>query len=328
MTWAAIILAVGAATIFGIAAVQQHRAVRTTLAARSRRLGVAQVGTLLADPGWRRGFALMVLGTGLHVAALSLAPISLTQPINVLAVPTTIIATAWLTRRRPSRSVVLGAIAVVVGVAGFVSALAGAPAGDLPTAGLLAAVGGAVVTVTLTCHLVARHLTRHPDRHHVQGRWAPLLLSVAGAVSFGVASSTFRLLALDLTHAQPLPLAVAIALVCYVPIGLTAGSWSIQQAYASGAAPTVTASSALTDPLVAITLGMAVLGETPPLGTAEILVLVAAALLAGAGVVHLARHDDSARAAGGPPPTLPTDVQHRPTSHHQTRTPDAHPARR
>jgi drug/metabolite transporter (DMT)-like permease len=328
VTVLAIVLAVAAAVVFGLAAVSQHQAVRRRLAPERRALRLRQIGGLVTDRIWLRGFALLVLGTGFHVAALSLAPISLTQPINVLAVPTTIIATAVLTRRRPPRSVIIAALAVVVGIAGLVSSFSNAPAGDIPTPALLGLVGACVATLTVGCHVIARRLLTGDD-HRRSPRWlAPVLLGIAGAVNFGVTSSTFRLLAQDLNHAQPLPVGVVVALVCSIPVGLALGSWSIQQAYASGAAPAVTSTSALTDPIVALTIGMAVLGETPQLSVTGVVVMIIAAALAAVGVTHLAQHDDVAPGrAQSSPPAKPRPSR-RTLLVQQTRIEHAHPAGR
>lgn len=333
MTALAIGLAVAAALTFGLAAVSQHRAVRTTLAPAAgdqspvrRRLALRHLGTLLSDRGWLRGFALMTLGTVCHVLALSLAPISLTQPINVLAVPTTIVATAMASRRRPPGSVVVAALAVVLGVAAFVLAVSDAPAGVTPDPELLAVVAATLVVTTVLLHLIARRLTG--GDHHAGPQWlAPVLVSVAGAANFGAASSTFRLLALHLFHGAPLSTAVTVGLICFVPVGLTAGAWSIQQAYAAGAAPAVTATSTLTDPIVALTIGMAVLAETPELTPLRLLIMIIATTVAAAGVIHLARHDED---VDRPPEGAVAghDHAHDHPAAHQTRNRHAHPARR
>lgn len=330
MTVIAVVLAVTAAITFGVAAVSQHRAVRTTLESAAedatpvrRRLAVGQLGTLVADPRWRRGFVLMTLGTGCHVLALSLAPISLTQPINVLAVPTTIIATAVLAHRRPPRSVIAAAAAVVLGVGAFVFAVSDAPAGTTPTPDLLIIVAATVLTATVLLHLVARRLAGGRAAPH----WlTPVLLSVAGAANFGTASSTFRLLAQDLMATHDLSGATLVGLVCFVPLALAAGAWSIQQAYAAGAASAVTATSALTDPVVALVIGMAVLAETPQLTPVRVVIMIIAATAAGAGVIRLARHDDAVDP--GPAGDGPARSSSRPLAVPQTRNHHAHPARR
>lgn len=336
MTVLAVVLALGAAMVFGVAAVNQHHGVRRTLdhhreqhgsRRRHRQLRVGHIATLVADAGWRRGFLLMTLGTACHIAALSLAPISLTQPINVLAVPTTILAGALLAHRRPAGRMLLAAGAVVVGVGSFVVLLSGSSAGDIPTPGLLGWIGAAVLIITVGLHLIARRLLH--AAHHGPSWLAPVLLSVAGALCFGTTSSTFRLLAQDVSHAQPLPIAVLIALVCYVPVGLVAGAWSIQQAYAAGAAPAVTATSALTDPVVALVIGMAVLGETPDLAEWQLVTLVAAAALAVVGVSYLTRHDDEVDPGrADPAPVVRSQDHRRPLLLQQIGTTHAHPARR
>ena len=291
MTALAVCLALSAAIVFGIAAVNQHRGVRSAMGRDRRHLSVGQVAALLADPSWRRGLVLMTLGTGCHVAALSLAPISLTQPINVLAVPTTIITSAIVTKRRPALLVTIAALAVVVGVAGVVSPLVGVTPGNRPAPGLLGWVGAAVITATVALHLAARRVLS--ARQHRGPSWlAPMLLAVAGAMNLGSASSTFRLLAQDLSHAQPLPMGAVVALGGFIPIGLAAGSWSLQQAYAAGAASAVTATSSVADPFVAVIIGMAVLGETPILTGPRVIALVAATAIAVAGVISLTRHDN------------------------------------
>lgn len=321
MIAAAVALAVAAAVVFGIAAVNQHRAVRVALTPHRQLLSPRQVGTLVTDASWRRGFVLMALGTGLHVAALSLAPISLTQPINVVAVPTAIAATAILSRRLPRRSVLLAAAGVMVGVAALVTSGFGTGDGNVPSAAVLGAAAVAIFAVTVLLHLAARLLLR---RSATTPTWvAPVLLGIAGAANFGTASSIFRLLTQDLTGTEPLADPALIVMVCAIPAALTVGAWSIHQAYAVGAASAVTAASALADPIVAATLGMVVLGETHPFTVARFLVLVTAAAIAAAGVIHLSRADRDH--------TDPTQSAHHdlgsacPTT---TRTLHAHPARR
>ncbi len=162
-----------------------------------------------------------------------------------------------------------------------------------------------------------------------------MLLAVAGALAFGTASSTFRLLAQDLRSAESLPIPVVLALVSSIPILLSVGAWSIHQAYAAGAAAAVTATSALTDPVVAITIGITVLGETHDLSPARVLAMIIAAVVAGAGVGYLAERDhDRASAPATTSPDQETERTGDPAqlrrqrTLHQTRTYDAHPARR
>ncbi len=155
-----------------------------------------------------------------------------------------------------------------------------------------------------------------------------MLLSIAGAANFGTASSTFRLLAQDLTTTHDLSTGTLIGLVCFVPLALSAGAWSIQQAYAAGAASAVTATSALTDPVVALVIGMAVLAETPQLTPLRLLIMIIAGAAAAAGVIRLARHDDAVDSFPGGTGDGPGRPSPRPLAVPQTRNHHAHPARR
>jgi drug/metabolite transporter (DMT)-like permease len=323
LTAAAVVLALLAAVVFGVAAVTQHRAVRATSTGARPLLSLRQLGRVVADPGWRRGFALMVLGTGLHVTALSLSPISLTQPINVMAVPTTIAVRTALTRRRPSWRVVLAAVAVVIGVALLVLALSQSTPGGRPDPTTVGRAAAVLLGITGLLHLTARLLL---TRSAAAPSWgAPVLLGIAGAANFATASAIFRLLTQSLDGTSSLSPDLVIALAVAVPVALAVGAWSIHQAYAAGAAAAVTATSALTDPVVAVVLGIVVLGESHPLTHGRTLLLVAAAALAVAGVVQLNRHDD-----GSPPlasaDSLPTGRSSRARPSRQDL--DAHLARR
>lgn len=327
MSWvniAAIALAVAAALSFGLASVIQHRAVRTTLAPHDRKLAFAQIGSLLSDRVWRSGFALLLCGTLLHVAALWAAPISLTQPINALAVPVTIVATCFLARQRPSRTMVLATGGALIGVAGIVIALSGGTSGTLPGLSRLGVAAAAIIAVTWLLHRSARLVD---SQARAAPRWlAPLLLAVAGAANFAAASACFRLLAQDFAGGQPLPTTVTVSLICAVPAALGAGAWSIHQAYAIGSAPTVTAASALVDPIVAIVLGVAVLGESHQLTTARVIGMLIAGGVAAAGVIQLARLDRTSDAEGAQLTTdaaLTTDV-----AQISDKEPDAYLARR
>ena len=94
--------------------------------------------------------------------------------------PTTIIVVAMITRRRPARSVILAAGAVVLGVAGIVSSLTDASAGDLPTPVLLAAV--AAVGATGTFVVGAATGMGSSELRHLAAYVVPALLVTVAAM--------------------------------------------------------------------------------------------------------------------------------------------------
>lgn len=144
----AVLLAVAAAGCFAAAAVLQHDAVRrhgATRAWRSRR--------------WWSGGLAAALGAGGHATALALAPLSVVQPLGVLAVPLGVL----FERRAGSRAGNVTAIAcavsgVVGGVALFTMATAAAAGDSRPPADpwrVLAVVAAVAVVAALPAAALA-----------------------------------------------------------------------------------------------------------------------------------------------------------------------------
>ena len=86
-------------------------------------------------PGWLLGLALAGGGTVLHAGALVLAPLSVVQPVGVLAVPIAVLLSAVRTGRRPGRNVLVAVAICVGGVATFVGLAAGSAVSSPPPGG-------------------------------------------------------------------------------------------------------------------------------------------------------------------------------------------------
>lgn len=287
----AVLFAVVAAACFAGAALLQHHAVSqaATSGGTQTRLGVAAFLSLLRSPRWLIGSGVITLGTVLHVIALTLAPISLIQPVGVLAVPFVVLASAALDRRRPARNLLAPVALCVTATGGFV-ALADHPATavPLPSTTLL----GAAAAVSLL--VVVLWLGSHAWASVVR---AGMLASV-GAVCFGLGSTILRSISvLWVTPARLLegPSVVAIAIMA---CAMALGGLAVQHAYAAGAAAVVTSTLTVGDPLVAVLLGIMLLGEAPHLGVASAAGMLVCAVGAAAGVVLISRrHPDARRPA-------------------------------
>ena len=84
----AVLLATLASISFACGASAQHIGVDRVLGPESpdRRLGLSDIVSLLRNPVWLGGLALVVLGACIHIVAVYLAPITVVQPIGILAV--------------------------------------------------------------------------------------------------------------------------------------------------------------------------------------------------------------------------------------------------
>ncbi|ANZ39273.1 glycosyl transferase family 1 [Lentzea guizhouensis] len=263
MTLLAITLAVLGAVCFAFAARLQHDVVAQTGA----RAGV------LKQPRWLGGLALLVAGAGVHAAALGMAPLTVVQPIGVLAIG----LTALLDRRLRELPAIL---LTTVGVGAFVFLASGsatatriAPDAEL-TAGLVAlgliAVPGVVAALTSNARVRA------------------VAFASAGGVAYGYVSVLMRAVSqsvqqggFGLSH---------LASVLGIALSLAVGGWLVQHAYAGGPPHLAVACLTVVDPLVAVGLGAFLLGEAAHLSAWTGALLIACALAAASGVFALARH--------------------------------------
>ena len=270
-------LSVVAAVAYALAAALQHNAVRE-LPGGQGRLSLKHLRTLLTRRRWLLGLAGELVGAGLHVAALSMAPLVVVQPIGVLAIAlTTVFSGAKLTRET-----LAAVLACLVGVGLFV-ALA---AGSVRPAGGAAVLSGGVLPVSCAAVVVlVLAATAAP------GRWRCPLYATAAGVAYGTVSALTRVVARQL-GAAGLP-GVSVLAVFGGVAAILAGAWCVQQAYAAGRADTVQACQTVVDPLVGVLLGVFLFGEIGAPGPLVLTGQLACAGLAVTGVVLLARRSNS-----------------------------------
>jgi glycosyltransferase involved in cell wall biosynthesis len=265
MTWLAVLLAVLGAVFFAFAARLQHDAVRATD-------GALRVLELLRRPRWLLGLVLLVVGAGVHAAALGMAPLSVVQPVGVVAIGITAVldgrrrelpAVAWTT---------FGVGAFVLLAAGSATSTAVVPEAEVKAA-LLAL--GLIAVPGLVGVLSTRPAVR------------ALGFGAAGGVAYGFVSVLMRSVSQDVQQGG-LAWSTAFS-AAGIAAALVVGGWFIQHAYASGPPHVAVACLTVVDPLVAVGIGAGLLGEATRtsvlVGAAEL----ACAAVAVGGVVALAR---------------------------------------
>lgn len=300
----AVTLAVVAALCFATAAFLQQHAVTHTLgssdgggAATQTQVSVKSFHQLAQQPRWLAGWGLIGAASVLHVSALLLAPVSVVQPIGILAVPVAVVLAARAAHLRPPRPVVAGVALSVAGTGAFV-VLAGvgvaptSPAAQTLT-GLLTALL-VVAAVVVGFEVTARRST---------GLARCLAYAGIGAVSFGCGSALISLISQTVTADtttlwSPLVIIAGLAIVG----ALAGGAWAVQQAYASGPAAVVISALTVGDPLVAILLSAGLLGEGLSRNPATVIAMIASTAAAAWGVRLLASHHPAAAPNPAPEP--------------------------
>jgi drug/metabolite transporter (DMT)-like permease len=259
---ASVALAVLSTVAYALAALQQ----------RSAAVAEARLVDQLRRPGWWLAVGLLGTGAGLHVAALRFGPLTVVQPLGALTLVFAVPLSARTERRAPTRNEWLGVAAAVSGLAallaltrpvGAAHALAGRTTGFI-TAFVLAVLG----VLWLAGQVGGRG----------QGVW----LALGAGISSAVASSfTQTVLASD--GWRPAVPALG-ALAVFIVLGVLLSQLSYRH---SLSAPLATAT--ITNPVAAALFGVLVLGEQATSGTAALSLGLVAAVVAGVGIVLLAR---------------------------------------
>ena len=272
----AVVLALGGALCYAIAAVTQQRCARrlATEAAFDGRLLLR----LARNRSWQLSMVAVIAGYGFHAAALSLGRLVIVEPVIPLGLLMALLLGARTEGRRLCWSEWTAAIAAVAGLAVFL--VAAEPSGGVQTARttwLGLAAGGAVLAAVV-CWLVTQKVSA-PHR--------AIPLSVGGGIAAGVTDSVTKTVA-PLVGVQQFALLGDVRLYLLALVGLLALTLQ-QNAYrAAGLAASLPAFVVL-EPLVGSLLGLTIYHERVGADGVRITVEVLAVLAAVWGIARLAR---------------------------------------
>lgn len=274
-----VLIAVAAAAANALGSVLQRSASRHHEPGAGRRRSLLG---LLRRPAWSAGIGAHVVGFVLQGAALTLAAISVVQPVLIVELPFTLVLSALLLHTPMGRRAWTAIAAMALGLAALLFCLV--PGGGDPgaTSGVAWLVGTAVVLVVLAVLTVLGRGGR--------GRRRALWFGLATGVTYGYNAAL--LAGLTPAYADGV-LGVLTSWQAYgVLIGGSVSFVYLQQALQAGdliwAQPGIT----LANPLVAITWGFVVFGERAALDAWTLGALAGAAGIV-AGTVVLSRVENA-----------------------------------
>lgn len=277
----AILLAVFAAIALAFGAQFQNQAVSTGREKHPKRKGplsIRELGRLLLRPRWISGLGLMGIGMVLQLAALTLAPLIVVQPVGAIALVVTSLLNARYTKTPLNRGTVFAIALSTFGVGGFViTASQVAAQVELTDSNLLKVVG-----------LLLLILIAFGVLFFALGKKVQALTYILGAgVLYGFVATLAKVV-IQRLYQMDYDLLTALALLCMIG-AVFLGGWFVQNAYASGPPDLVIAGLTVIDPLVAIAIAIGVLGEAQRASTASAAIFLISGAVAVSGVFLLSR---------------------------------------
>jgi drug/metabolite transporter (DMT)-like permease len=260
----------------------QSRGVKQVEARRStagEELGRSELLRLIRTRSWLIGTIMLGLAIVLQLTSLRFAPLIVVQPLGAIALVVTAILNARMTHVRLHRKVVraialcVGGVAIFVTIAAFVAIDTAISDDDLRTILLLLLV---VLVVMGTLYAIYRtHMT-------------PIAYIVGAGVLYGFVSTIAKSVINRLVLGQ-FDWFTLLCVVGLLAAGL-GGFYLVQTAYAVGPPDLVIAGLTVVDPIVAVGIGVLVLGEAANAPWWAGPAFLVAGAIAVFGVLQLSRH--------------------------------------
>lgn len=276
-------LALLGAVFMSFGAQYQHRGVqkveRLTQKNGGTGLSGGQLLNLLRRPSWVAGTLMLGLAIVCQLTALSFAPLILVQPVGAISLVITTLLNARISGHKPTARSITAIVLCVGGILIFVT-IAALFATETPVSDQQ--------LITILIILAAVVLVVGSVWVSLRQRMGALFYIMAAGVVYGFVATLAKVIISRVQngHVEFLTIVCVVALLA----GTAVGAYFVQTAYASGPPDLVIAGLTVIDPMVAIVIGLAVLGEAADAPWGAYLGFVIAGALAMVGVFQLARY--------------------------------------
>lgn len=285
-----ILIALVGAVFLSLGAQFQHRGVevveeRHGSGARAG-LSVGQLTRLLARPSWVIGSVMLGLAILLQLTSLTFAPLIVVQPIGAVALVITAIVNARVSKHRLERGAIRAIVFCVGGVAIFVTVAAFVAREQVVTEtqlGIILGVLGGVIVLLALAFVYFRK------------RAGALFYIIGAGILYGFVATLAKVVINRVANLfagivggdfEWLTIGCLVAMLAAMALG----AYFVQTAYSLGAPDLVIAGLTVVDPLIAVAIGIIVLGEAATAPIWAIPVWLVAGAIAVYGVFQLAKH--------------------------------------
>ncbi len=276
-------LALLGAVFMSFGAQYQHRGVtkveQLSGGAASGGLTLTQLGRLLTRPSWVIGTVMLGLAIACQLGALSFAPLIVVQPLGAIALVITTLLNARISGHRPTKRSIRAIILCVGGIFIFVTIAAlVATDEDVSDAQL----------ITILIILAAVTLVFGALWIWLRQRMKALFYILGAGVMYGFVATLAKVVISRIQSGDFEWLTVVCIVALLAVTGI--GAYFVQSAYSSGPPDLVIAGLTVIDPIVAIIIGLAVLGEAAAAPPWAFVGFAVAGVIAVIGVLDLARN--------------------------------------
>ncbi|MFN3950561.1 DMT family transporter [Microbacterium sp.] len=285
-------LALLGAVFMSFGAQYQHRGVQKVERLSGKTTGGlsrAQLTSLLTRPSWVAGTVMLGLAIVCQLAALSVAPLILVQPLGAIALVITTVLNARVSHLKPTRQSLI-AIALCV--------------------------GGIFIFVTIAAFFATEHVITERELLIILGILAVVVIVFGGfwMLVRRRAQALFYIMAAGVIYGFVATLAKVVisraqagnfewlTLLCLVALlgAVAVGAYFVQTAYSAGPPDLVIAGLTVIDPIIAVLIGLLVLGEASTAPAWALIGFVIAGAIATWGVIQLTKHHPQVTADGKP----------------------------
>ncbi len=268
----------------------QHRGVAKVEALRGATgsgMSMGSIWALLRRPSWVVGTLTLGLAIVLQLMSLWFAPLIVVQPLGAVALVITAILNSKLSKTPLDRPTIRAILLCVGGVGAFVLVAAFfAQTHPVKEQQLT------IVLVVLACVLVVWGVLFAVFRH----RASPMFYIIGAGMLYGFVATIAKVVMgrIQTLLASEFQLGSAEWLTIGCLLGLVAaallGMYFVQSAHANGPPDLVVAGLTVVDPIVAVVIGVTVLGEASGAPWWAILLFAVTGAVAVFGVFQLAKH--------------------------------------
>ncbi|ANP72619.1 DMT family transporter [Cryobacterium arcticum] len=275
-------LALIGAVFLSLGAQFQHRGVTKVEASTvevTGGLSTRQLVLLLSRPSWVFGTLMLGMAIAFQLTSLAFAPLIVVQPLGAVALVITAILNARVSRLKLNRASII-AIAMCVGGVGLFVTVAAFTAVDKPVtdANLITIL---IVLAVVLCAFAAAFAM-------LRTRFQAIFYIIGAGVLYGFVATLAKVIINRIQNGN----FEWLTLVCVAGLLLAAGAgaYFVQNAYSSGPPDLVIAGLTVIDPMIAVGIGIIVLGEASQAPAWAGVLFALAGAVAIWGVFRLAKY--------------------------------------